>query len=298
MKYTAVVLLGIVSAIFVAKYSARLDAPGILFGALYFVVFAGAAVTTVGYASRSDSPVTGRLLMLAVGGLSVLALIAVVLLPPVSRVGRLPAIEVWLSDLLAGNFPYHAPSQPSGFPVLFALAFPTFVLGNVGFLEVLGIALFGVALWKWVEGGKRGNWLPLVLLLLLPSFYYEVIVRSELFFNMTLVLALILLADQYLARKDMSWTFVGIAILFGLVLSTRSVIGLIYVAYVIWRFRQRPLQGVYFSGIVLLAFLFTLVPFIAWNPGLFFSNGPFSIQFGYLPLWIVLLFLGVAVIAG
>ncbi len=298
MKHTAIVLLGIVSAIFVAKYSVRLGAHGILFGAMYFVAFVGIAISAAQVADRLRTPLSGRLLALATGGLAVLALIAVLILPPASRVGRLPAIEVWLSDLLAGAFPYHAPNQPSGFPILFLLAFPAYALGNAGFLEVVAIALFGAALSKRDRMETRGAWLPFIVLLILPSIYYEVIVRSELFFNMTLVLALIVFTDEYLAGQKVDWKFVGRAFLFGLVLSTRSIVGLVYVTYALWRFRHEPLPGVLFSLVVVLTFLLTLAPFIVWNPALFYSNGPFSIQFGYLPLWIVLLFIAAAIVAG
>jgi hypothetical protein len=298
MKQVAIILLGIVSGIFVAKYSARLGVPGIPLGVFYFAVFVVVAMAATYIAPRSDQPSTGRLLLYATGGLSMLALVAVLFLPPASRVGRLPAIEAWLSDLLAGVFPYHAPNQPSGFPMLFILAFPTFVLGNVGLLEVLGVAVFGTILWSRGKTGAKGGWVPLVLLLLLPSMYYEVIVRSELFFNMILVLALVVFTDEYLATNNCNRKFVGSAVLFGLALSTRSTIGLVYVIYVLWRFRSAPLRGAFFSAIVILVFLLTLIPFVVWDPAHFFSNGPFSIQFGYLPLWIILAFFGAAVIAG
>ncbi len=298
VKQAAIVILGIVSAIFAAKYSARIGAPGIIFGIVYCVVFVGAATATVHFAPRWRAPRCRNLLALAVGGLSLVALVAVFVVPSASRVGRLPAVEIWLSDLLAGTFPYHAPNQPSGFPMLFLAALPAYALGNVGLLEVVGIALFGAALLKWDGRKTQEDWVPLVLLLLLPSVYYEVIVRSELFFNITLVLALIIFTDERLARGRTTWGLVGFALLFGLVLSTRSVIGLVYGIYVIWRFRHEPLRGMLFTGIVLLTFALTLVPFLIWNPGLFVSNGPFSIQFGYLPLWIVVLFLGVSIYVG
>ncbi len=298
MKQTAIILLGLVSAIFVAKYSARLAEHGVLYGVLYFLLFVGVAFAAMYFASSSNPKAGGRFLILAVGGLTILSLVAVLALPSGSRVGRLPAIDIWLSDLLTGAFPYHAPNRPSAFPVLFLLALPAYALGNAGILEAAGIALFGAALLKGERDGTKSFWLPLLLLLLLPSTYYEIVVRSELFFNMALVLALIIFTDDFLARQEVKWKLAGLAILFGLVLSTRSVVGLAYVIYVLWRFRNDTLRGISFSAIVVLTFLLTLVPFVLWNPAFFFSNGPFSIQIGYLPVWIILLFLGTAAVAG
>jgi len=298
MKQTAIILLGLVSVIFVAKYSARLGEHGVISGVLYVLLFVGVAFAAMYFDSRSNLIATSRYMMLTVGGLTILSLVAVLVLPSGSRVGRLPAIEIWLSDLLAGAFPYHAPNLPSGFPVLFLLALPAYAVGNAGILEAAGIALFGAALLKIERNGTQNHWLPLLLLLLLPSVYYEILVRSELFFNMALVLALIIFTDECLAQKETKWKLAGVAILFGLVLSTRSVVGLAYVIYVLWRFRNDPLRGIGFTAIVVLTFLLTLAPFVLWNPALFFSNGPFSIQIGYLPLWIILLFLGTAAVAG
>ena len=298
MKSTAALLLAFVSAIFVAKYSVRLGAPGILSGLLSGIFFLTLAIAAPGFARRFRAPLTGRFILLVTGGLSILALIGILLLSPESRVGRLPAIDVWLSDFLGGTFPYHAPNQPSGFPMLFIMALPAYLLGNTGLLEVAGIALFGAALWKMNKEGTAGGWVPIALLLLLPSFYYEVIVRSELFFNMTLVLALILFSDEYTARRDSIRKFPGIAILFGLALSTRAIVGLVYVVYVLWRFRREPLRGAAFAAVAVGTFFLTLLPFVLWNPGLFLSNGPFTIQFGYLPFWIILGVLGAAAVAG
>jgi hypothetical protein len=298
VRQTAVILLAAVSAIFVAKYAVRLGAPGLFSGALYFTVFVGSAAAALQIASRSATLLKSRSILIATCCLALLALIGILVLSPTSRVGRLPAITVWLSDLLAGSFPYHAPNQPSGFPVLFVLALPAYLLGNSGLLEVAGVAFFGVALWKMARGGMRVSWVPFLLLLLLPSFYYEVAVRSELFFNMSLVLALVLFSEEWLAPEKKDRTMAAVAILFGLALSTRAIVGLVYIVYVLWRFRGRPFRGAAFSLTVLMTFLITLVPFILWDSGLFLSNGPFSIQLGYLPPWIIVVFLVAAGAAG
>lgn len=294
---TIIAILATVNALFVLKYSVRYS-PSLAPLALVYFICLVFLVVRIPHPRRALATNNKRLLALVLTGLCLGAWIAVNILPQESRVGRLPALADWLSNLTSGNFPYSSSAKPSGFPILFFLAYPFYVLGNLGYLQVAGLVLLSIYIFVNSKDDPASAWLQTITLLLLPTTYYEVLVRSELLFNMSLALALILLADACLRADRMDWRFTVIAVLFGLVLSTRSIVGLVYIIYIVHRFRTRPVNGLGFSAIALLVFFLALVPFVIWDSAAFFAGGPFSIQLAYLPFWITLLFACVAAAIG
>jgi hypothetical protein len=74
--------------------------------------------------------------------------------------------------------------------------------------------------------------------------------------------------------------------------------GLVYAAYVIYRFRTNIRNGILFTSMVLVVFSLTLLPFMIWNPDLFFAHGPFSVQLAYLPIWVAVIFITISILLG
>lgn len=291
-------LLAIVGAIFVFKYSARLSDSGSLIAVVYAIgymaLFAMLWRIELGQYHWARSRI---LLIVALTAIVIGATLFITVSPEKSRVTRLPALVEWIERLLAGEFPWGTATEnnPSGFPFLYIVALPFYYAGNVGYLEVVGVFLFSVAI---VQSYAHTGWLPLAGLVMLPTFYYELLVRSELFFNVVFVIMLILLSQRYPNASKLNISFLGLATLFGLGLSTRIIIGLIYAGYYAYRFRKHIWHGILFSGITLLIFGLTLMPFIRWDSQVFFAEGPFSIQMAYSPSVIAVLFVIAAVIVG
>lgn len=227
-----------------------------------------------------------------------LVIVSVYILPENSRVARLPAMSEWLQCFLHGVFPYGNSTNPSGFPVLFLLAMPFHYLGNYGLLEAAGIWLFGVTILKNRQGNIRTTWTQFLILLLLPTVYYEIVTRSELFFNMSLALAFLAIADFSLTANRINFRFVWMAVAFGLVLSTRLIVAPAYIIFVLYKFKESHKEGVVFSLIAVSTFALTLLPFLMWNPTAFFSRGPLRVQFAHLPGWGVFVTVAVSLIFG
>jgi hypothetical protein len=293
-----ILLLGLVNSLFILKYSVRLGNPYALLAPVYLIGF----VTLLLVAQRVDFHhvrfINAQSLSVVLLGVGTMELLAIYVLPQESRVTRLPALIEWLSSLQVGKFPYHTSTEPSGFPLLFLLAYPFYLLGNLGYLVVLGTLLFGISILRNETFENQTAWLQFSAFLFLPTVYYELLVRSELFFNMSLVVALIVLSNAFLSKQKLDWRFAITAILFGLVLSTRSVVGLVYAIYVTYRFRTNIWNGIIFASMVLAVFSFTLLPFVLWNPELFFAHGPFSVQFAYLPIWVDVVFITISTLLG
>ncbi|MFZ2096038.1 MAG: hypothetical protein WAV05_05300 [Anaerolineales bacterium] len=297
----SIIFLACIGALFALKYSARVVDNSnwpYFFAALFFLIYI-AIILFLWHLdwSRFSWANNQRLLLALMAILTIGAILFVSFSPETSRVSRLTAMNEWIDRLLAGKYPWSLSVQfdPSGLPFLFIMAMPFYFLGNIGYLEVIGIILLWVALFT-IYTEPRARWLPFSALVLLPMFYYEVIVRSELLFNLTLIIVLVLLSERYLDVRKMNIQFFGLAILFGLGLSTRTIVGLVYAGYYVYKFRQQIWHGILFSMFTLVIFGLTLLPFIIWNPNVFFTEGPFFVQFLHLPLTLAGLFVIIIVL--
>jgi hypothetical protein len=294
------ILLALVGAVFVLKYSARVTELPSFVATSYFLGYVTLSICLWSLDLKHPNLLNDRmLLLLTTASVVVLAVLLVTLLPEGSRVGRLPALNESIERLAEGHFPWgvSTKTRPSGFPFLFVFALPFHYVGNLGFLEVLGVLLFALSVFKYHRiAGNR--WSCLLGLLALPTFYYELIVRSELFFNMALFIFLIVLSERYLDATRVDFSLIALALVFGLCLSTRLITILIFVAYITHKFHNNILNGLLFACISLLMFSLTLVPFLLWDAKTFVLDGPFSVQMSYLPPVVAFLFFLSALLIG
>ena len=289
-------ILAVINSIFVLKYAGRIG-----FSFLAFVYFIGVLVVLKIFTSfndRSKRFMDRKSFVAFLSLLSIIVLLSVCIFPNESRVARLPAISEWITLFLSGKFPYGGSMNPSGFPFLFFLAIPFYYLGNIGLLEAAGILIFGVTLLKKNEPEIKNDWVQLIVLLLLPSVYYEFITRSELFFNISLCLSLISVADSYLTDKVIDAKFLLIAIAFGLVLSTRLIVVPVFLIFLIYKFRRSFTYGIIFSMVGISVFMLTIIPFLICNASQFISHGPLKMQLAYLPKWEIFATVFASVILG
>lgn len=217
----------------------------------------------------------------------------------IGRIGRLPAIVDWLNLYFSGIFPYSSPYTPSAFPGLFLTAYPFYAIGNVGLLIPLGLLLIFIFAYFYFRTSKE-NVLFLFLMFSSPVLYYEVAVRSELFYNISLVLILILITQKFVKPEKINLNFILSGILGGLVLSTRSVTALIFIIYFLFYFRYNLKNLIIYTLITLIVFITLLFPFLLWDIEAFNRTGPFAIQsfLSYLPIFIVALFLLMSIYTG
>ncbi len=206
------------------------------------------------------------------------------------RVARYPALLEWIERFLKGFFPYTAKTRPSGFPFLFFLVFPFYLLGDLGLFQVFGFLLFSYLAWR-----KRSLLSP-ILLLASPSFLFEVLTRSELFTNMTVILAYLLFFQRKREKMKGSSLFLY-GLLGGLLLATRGIVLLIYLLFFPFYFRNELKRGKIFFAGIFFGFLLINLPFFLWQPNYFFQGGPLFIQTAYIPFWLLILFFGFGLIS-
>lgn len=215
------------------------------------------------------------------------------------RVDRYEMIRLFWDNFFNGINPYtprvEGSNIPGPFPFYFFLALPFYAVGEMGLFTLVGFLLYILLIRSYIPT-ERDRQVVLLALLLSPAFAWEIITRSTLFFNTALVLGYLLLVMRIDLKQNRN-VFLA-AFLFGLLLSTRSIVLTVMLPFLVFLGVQRsgwPKIVLWGFGIV-LGFGLTFLP-VAFTPGFFPSNNPFLVQNIFLPTWfplVVLLLMSVA----
>ena len=268
----------VINSLFIIKYLGRLTS-------YYYVGVVGYAVLFVGMMFAFDrfSFWSSKYLY---AFLVAIALVGILLLqhlidPYLVQVDRWSAIHNFLSNLLDGQYPYAAQTHCGGygspFPMWQLFHLPFYLLGNVGYSIIFILFVFAwvtVKAFGWSAASKM--WL---LIVMAPSFWYEVGVRSDLIGNFILCLSVIC----WLCYKNVSlsqhvflWSAVCAAFL-----STRLSTAIPFALLLFPAFLKLPWkkQVGFVLGVVGL-FVLTFLPFALWNGNmlLFFEYSPLALQ--------------------
>lgn len=107
---------------------------------------------------------------------------------------RWSALEVLIKSVLEGNYPYavldHLDNTTSNLPGLFYLGLPFYLLGDVGFLQPFTFLILSLfIIYSKIKNDEKV--FVLMLVLLAPSYFWEVFAKSDLMSNCILVLLFI-----------------------------------------------------------------------------------------------------------
>jgi hypothetical protein len=299
--WVALAAIAFPGTLFAMKYGARAGvSPGIALAA-FLAFFAVHVAVARWLSSRLPSGKKGAVIAWIGVAVYAAALFAVYsrVDPEHLNIDRWSALSRFWDAFAQGEYPYvrtHLGSYISGFPGLFALAFPFWRIGDVGLLQFAALAAFAALALRVARDASRAAFV-LLLLAGLPLFVYEVVVRSDLFSNMVL-------AAWLLHAGNRPGAFAGRRILlaalaWGLVLSTRAVAILPLALAAFPLLKGRAPREVVLSGFVLAAtFVATLAPFFLWSPDRFRDVNPYFVQSGAMPAWAVAVVLAFALWLG
>ena len=217
--------------------------------------------------------------------------------PEEIQVGRYPALHDWIQRILNGDFPYSSDVPHTGFPFWFLIAYPFYLLGDLGLLQIFCFVLFAFLLETRQNADRIYKLQIIALLLLSPIFMYEIVVRSDLFSNMVIVLLYLNLCERYLSKFKFSNIVLGFA--GGLLLSTRAIVLIPFIIFFGHHFKTKPIKNsMYFVFSGGVGFVLTVIPFLIWDFASFVSDGPFSRQSAYIQIWqLILVLVAAGVIA-
>lgn len=217
------------------------------------------------------------------------------------NVDRWSVISSFLTELLNGRYPYFAKSHmgnfPGPMPVYFLIALPFHLIGELNILSALGFIFILIMIYRRQQNSGTETFL-MFYVITAGFMYWEIAVRSNIF-SYTLLALIVLRAFIKDMEVDKPGTYI-LAILTGLMLSTRSIYILVYVIFFL------PLvirKGVQFKRVFILifiaflAFLSSFLPFIISFPDEFIKMNPFVIQSSFLiPEIYTLIFIVLAVV--
>lgn len=218
------------------------------------------------------------------------------------NVDRWSVISSFWEKAFNGQYPYNAQSHmgnyPAPLPFYFLIALPFNLIGEIGYLSLLGIIIFAGFLRKKLP--PKNSFLALFTLLLSVSVFWEISVRSTILINTILfMLYLFWLEKVNFNIKKQYWST---AIIGGLLLSTRTIFALPLIIYGIFLLKSKevnlkPLIGwsLIIAGVLLITFLPLLILFFPE----FIIRNPFNVQTDHLfPFNISALFVVLSIISG
>jgi hypothetical protein len=220
------------------------------------------------------------------------------------NVDRWSVITSFWKNFETGEYVYFAKSfagnYPGPMPFYYILAYPFYLIEELGYLSLLGIPLFFLLL-KYCKIDTKIRTKILLLLLFSPFLWWEIMSRSNLFLNGTLILFSIVYFFKDFPRISNKRLIIS-AILFGLLLSTRNVFAVTYVISCIFALKTNYVsfkQMIIMAVLAMITFAGTFIPFVYnyWNE--FLVMNPFIIQSSFLmPFGYTLIFVVLAVIFG
>lgn len=299
MKHAVLLIFLLVNGIFVYKYGARATPHFLPLTAAYSLFF---AILFYALPRIPERLFTGKLYVAIAAAYCLLFAALLQFVPQSSiRLDRYEMISLFWDNVSNGINPYtpRTPDSniPSGFPLYFAMALPFYLIGEIGYLSLLGFALFAWLLYRRRDFSWRGKTSALILLLASAAFNYENLCRSTIFLNSVLAMAVVAFHERYFTASR--YGFAATAVLTGLAVSTRSVIVAMLAPFFISRLRTdfTLKSTVWFSVISVAAFLATFVPLLFYSG---FTDGynPFMVQANaFLPMSAILAGLAMAVAA-
>ena len=263
-----------INLLFVCKYSLRISLP---VAAVCCVVYTVFAFLLWKYRLK----ISGKWLWKGFVLACVLLLVGQYSIDPYTlNVDRWSAIHNQLGRLFSGVYPVdvrtHLGHFTSPFPVWTVLHAPFYGLGNVSLAVFPEFFAFVYSLKRLFGADVAAR--ATALMGLSPAFVYEVLVRSDLLYNMLFVAAFINFLRLYEKQLVRNWVVVGVFC--GLVLSSRlSILAPMMIYLLPWWARIGGKRQILFPLIAGLSFAFTFLPFIVWDAHAFFYGyNPFTLQ--------------------
>lgn len=284
MRHIQFILFLVINNLFIAKYCSRVTSYYPLC-MLAYTIFA--TLVYLFYKKKSayiEQKNYAKPMYFSLIAASIIAMFGLLLyINPYSvQVDRWSAIHNFLQNLFDGIYPYAARTHLGGygspFPVWQVFHIPFFLMGDVGYAMPFIFLTLAITL-VWLTKSYSQAFIYMLFLLISPSFWYEVAVRSDLFYNM--ILCFISITILYKKQIKLSQYPIALGILCGLFLSTRVPIVVPFAIYLFPEFLNLKLKAkLSFVFTAIISFALSFVPFVFWDKEMlfFFQYNPFILQ--------------------
>ena len=127
------------------------------------------------------------------------------------NIDRWSAMEAGIKGLLNGEYPYsvidHLGGRTSNLPSLIFIGIPFYLIGNIGFLQSFAFVIFSYVIFITFDN-YRDRLFCLLLLILSPSYLWEIYVKSDLMSNFILILLFLVIVQNRISEKKKINTFI------------------------------------------------------------------------------------------
>ncbi len=202
----------------------------------------------------------------------------------------------WLTNLVNGVYPYNN-NYAHSLPFLYYLHAPFFLLGNAGLISIFGLALCFFLILE-LSITKKELVVRMIILLLLPVVYYEVITGGDSLVNAVIAISLMFLINKYINSEKIDIRFFFLSIVFGTLLCTRFITVIPFTLSLLFFFRYNLKSLLMFLILSIIICFALIIPFIRWDYSMFNLFGPFNGNLAGLPLWFYILLFIVLLYAG
>ncbi len=200
------------------------------------------------------------------------------------NVDRWSVITSFWDNYFAGEYVYfalsHMNNYPGPMPFYYIVALPFYLIGELGYLSIIGLLAF-ILLLQFLKRPLQTQIAYFIIIATSPFFLWEIVGRSNIFFNSTLILISVVYFFKTIEKKNLLWN----GIIIGLLLSTRNVYVIPYVVVFLFALKNRDIsiKNTIIIGIIaVLTFATTFLPFVIGQFDDFLKMNPFIIQSSYL----------------
>jgi len=127
------------------------------------------------------------------------------------NVDRWSAMEAGIKGLLNGEYPYsaidHLGGRTSNLPSLIFIGIPFYLIGNIGFLQSFAFVIFSFVIYITFSN-YRDRLFCILLLILSPSYLWEVYVKSDLMSNFIFILLFLVIVQNRISKRKKLNTFI------------------------------------------------------------------------------------------
>ncbi|MDR2920194.1 MAG: hypothetical protein LBV72_12635 [Tannerella sp.] len=281
--YTSLCTFLLINSLFYFKYLSRLN-PVIAFGVVLGYI---AVISFLSYRYNFKSIFSNKTVNICLIVLYICAFLALYWRIPQEslNVDRWSVITSFWDAAVQGEYPYYAKSHmdnyPGPMPVYFVLAFPFYLVGELGLYSIAGLVLLFYFFYKY--GNTSSFSYVLYLVVSSCAMFWELSTRSTILVNSMLIFMLIFYLKD-IDKMDKKWFWIS-AIVGGILLSTRSIFALVFLIWGIFILKNKVIPfGKLFIWCVVFGccFLLTFLPFILVYPNDFFVMNPFVVQSSFL----------------
>jgi hypothetical protein len=180
----------------------------------------------------------------------------------------------------------------------FMLAFPFYLLGEIGYFSILGFLLIILDICYFFRSDDRKRLAAIFLLLSSPAILWEMIVRSTILVNSALALSYLLWVTSSKNRSVKQYAGMGLA--GGLLLATRSIYVVPIIMWCAYCFLKtgRIKELAVYGCCLAVMFIATFIPFIIWDYQAFMKYNPLTLQSDFAGSYMAIVFIMISVALG